>query len=85
MKAIVEAKNQGYILENELAKEIGLKQVNSLVDYNFLHRRPSKQFAYDIKYQPNQQIILTAMNMPSVRAMEQHLSEVNQAKNNYHS
>ncbi|PKY38629.1 hypothetical protein RhiirA4_514484 [Rhizophagus irregularis] len=79
MEAIVNAKDQGYILERELVKEIGFKQVNSLINYNFLHRRPTKRFAYDIKCLSNE-AILTAMNMPSVRAMEDHLSLVSSNK-----
>ncbi|RIB12848.1 hypothetical protein C2G38_2199567 [Gigaspora rosea] len=78
MEAIVKAENQGYILEDDLIKEIGSEQVDSLVDYNFLHRRPTKQYANDID--PTKEIILTAMNQPSVRAMESHLSKVTQSK-----
>ncbi|CAI2197359.1 9017_t:CDS:1, partial [Funneliformis geosporum] len=47
---------------------------NSLVDYNFLHCRPTTLFSNDID--PPDKMILTAMNQPSVRAMEQVLSEV---------
>ena len=75
MEAIVKAKNQGYILEDDLIKEIGYKQVNSLIYYDFLHRRPTNRFANDISYLPDK-IILTAMNQPSVRAMEQILFEI---------
>ncbi|CAG8486066.1 15229_t:CDS:2, partial [Gigaspora rosea] len=78
MEAIVKAENQGYILEDDLIKEIGSEQVDSLVDYNFLHRRPTKRYANDID--PTKGIILTAMNQPSVRAMECLLSEVTQSK-----
>ncbi|CAG8820821.1 3164_t:CDS:2, partial [Dentiscutata erythropus] len=73
MEAIVKTENREYILEKDLIKEIGFKQVNSLVDYNFLHCRPTKRYANDIDSPDG--IILTAMNQPSVRAMERHLSE----------
>jgi hypothetical protein len=80
MKAIVKAEDQGYILEDDLIEEIGCKQVNSLINYNFLHRQLiTKRFANDIVDPPNK-IILTAMNQPSVRAMEQILSEVTSNK-----
>src|SRR6185436_11943223 len=75
MEAIVKAENQGYILEEDLIKEIGSEKVDSLVDYNFLHRRPTKRFANDITDQPKE-VILTSMNQPSVRAMEHLLSKV---------
>ncbi|CAI2165106.1 15061_t:CDS:2 [Funneliformis geosporum] len=78
MKAIVKSEDQGYILEDDLIKAIGPKQVNSLVDYNFLHCRPTTLFANDID--PPDKIILTAMNQPSVRTMEQVLSEVTSNK-----
>ncbi len=78
MKAIVKAEDQGYILEDDLIKAIGSEQVDSLVDYNFLHRRPTTRFANDID-SPGE-IILTAMNQPSVRAMERILSKVSPSK-----
>ncbi|CAG8641143.1 1458_t:CDS:2 [Funneliformis mosseae] len=80
MKAIVEAENQGYILEDDLINEIGSEQVDSLVDYNFLHCRPVSTSKYANDINPPDKIILTAMNQPSVRAMEQILSEVNSNK-----
>ncbi|KAF0528468.1 hypothetical protein F8M41_013158 [Gigaspora margarita] len=79
MEAIVKAEYQGYILEDDLIKEIGSEKVDSLVDYNFLHRRPTTQFANDINDPPDE-IILTAMNQPSVRAMEHLLSKVSPSK-----
>ena len=47
MEAIIKAENQGYILEDDLINEIGSEQVDSLVDYNFLHCRPTSNFAND--------------------------------------
>ncbi|CAG8449357.1 8478_t:CDS:2, partial [Acaulospora morrowiae] len=79
MKAIVKAENQGYILEVDLIKEIGSEKVDSLVDYNFLHRRSTTQFANDITDPPDENI-LTAMNQPSVRAMKHLLSNVSPSK-----
>jgi hypothetical protein len=37
MKAIVEAEDQGFILENVLIGMIGYKKVRSIVKYNFLY------------------------------------------------
>ncbi|PKC04664.1 hypothetical protein RhiirA5_487516 [Rhizophagus irregularis] len=79
MNAIVKAENQGYIFENDLIKEIGAEKVYSLIDYNFLHRRLTTRFTYDIIDPPNK-IILTAMNQPSVCAMKQVLSEIVEKK-----
>ncbi|PKY58617.1 hypothetical protein RhiirA4_513025 [Rhizophagus irregularis] len=72
MEALVKAENQGYILEDDLINVIGSNQVDSLVDYNFLYRRQNSRFAYDI-IKPSDKIILTAMNQPSLRAMERLL------------
>ncbi|CAG8454621.1 9254_t:CDS:2, partial [Paraglomus occultum] len=54
MEAIVKAENQGYILEDDLIKEIGSGKVDSLVDYNFLHCRPTTLFANDITDPPDE-------------------------------
>ncbi|RIA86252.1 hypothetical protein C1645_740970 [Glomus cerebriforme] len=78
MKAIVKAENQGYILEDDLINEISSEQVDSLVNYNFLHYRLTSEFANDID--PSDKIILTVMNQPSVHVMEQVLSEVTSNK-----
>ncbi|CAG8742661.1 15548_t:CDS:2 [Gigaspora margarita] len=79
MEAIVKAENQKYILEDDLIKEIGSEKVDSLVDYNFLHHRPTTQFANDITDPPDK-VILIAMNQPSVRAMEHLLSKLSPSK-----
>ncbi|RGB41810.1 P-loop containing nucleoside triphosphate hydrolase protein [Rhizophagus diaphanus] len=79
MNAIVKAENQGYIIEDDLIKEIGAEKVYSFIDYNFLHRRLTTRFTYDIIDPPNK-IILTAMNQPSVCAMKQVLSEIAEEK-----
>ncbi|RGB30560.1 P-loop containing nucleoside triphosphate hydrolase protein [Rhizophagus diaphanus] len=73
MRALVKAENQGYILEDDLINVVGSDQIDSLVENNFLYRRQSSKFAYDIIKPPNK-IILTAMNQPSLRAMEQVIS-----------
>ncbi|RIA84276.1 hypothetical protein C1645_832497 [Glomus cerebriforme] len=67
MKALVKSEDQGSILERDLIKEIGYKKVNSLVDFNFLYRRPTNNFAYDID--PPDEVVLTARNQPSLYAM----------------
>ncbi|CAJ0845005.1 13515_t:CDS:2, partial [Entrophospora sp. SA101] len=81
MEAIVKAEDQGFILEEDLIKAIGDEQVYSLVDYNYLHRRPTNQYANDI-IDPPDEVILTAMNQPSLCAMKRLL--LRQAKNNCH-
>ncbi|RHZ64777.1 hypothetical protein Glove_320g124 [Diversispora epigaea] len=69
MEALVKAKDQGFILEDNLIETIGFEEVNSLLNYNLLHRRPTPQFSYDIINPPNK-VILTAMSKPSLCAME---------------
>ncbi|CAB5212023.1 hypothetical protein RhiirA5_425747 [Rhizophagus irregularis] len=71
MKKIVEAENKGFVLERDLIEEIGIRKLHSLVNNNFLHRRQTNMFANDINA-PNE-VILTAMNQPSLRAMERLL------------
>lgn len=73
MEALMNAKDQGYILEADLIEAIGVNQVNSLIYYGFLHRRPTDQYYYDINW-PGE-TILTAMDQPSLRAMECILSK----------
>ena len=41
MKAVVKAENRGFVLEADLEREISHEKIHSLVDYNFLHRRPT--------------------------------------------
>src|SRR5207247_1157822 len=75
MKAIVEAEDQGFILERDLIKEISYKKVYSLVKHNYLYRRSTNQFFNDI-INPPDEIILTAMNQPSLCAMKRLLTTV---------
>ncbi|CAG8440351.1 5069_t:CDS:2, partial [Ambispora leptoticha] len=67
MKVIVA--NQEYILEDDFAEKICHDKVYSLIEYNFLHLRPTSAFCYDIINPPNE-AILTPMNQKSVNAME---------------
>jgi hypothetical protein len=72
MKKIVQAEDKGFILERDLVEELGnKKKVHSLVYHNFLHHRPTNMFANDID--APSEVILTAMNQPSLRAMERLL------------
>ncbi|RIA86304.1 hypothetical protein C1645_829451 [Glomus cerebriforme] len=75
MVAIVKAEDQGFILEDDLIAAIGSKQVYSLIDYNYLHRRPTNKYANDI-INPPEEVILTVMNQPSLRAMERLLYKI---------
>ncbi|RIA86305.1 hypothetical protein C1645_740939 [Glomus cerebriforme] len=75
MMAIVKVEDQGFILEDDLINIIGSKQVYSLIDYNYLFRRPTNKYANDI-INPPDKVILTAINQPSLRAMECLLSKI---------
>ena len=79
MKAVVDAENRGFVLEADLEKEISREKINSLVDYNLLHSRPTNNFAFDI-IDPPDKVMLTAMNKPSLRAMEHLLHKVSLRK-----
>ena len=78
MKAVVKAEDQGFVLEKDLVREISREKIHSLVDYNFLHRRITNNFAFDIIDPPNEPI-LTVMNKPSLRAMEHLLDNLGEA------
>ncbi|GBB99040.1 hypothetical protein RclHR1_00340031 [Rhizophagus clarus] len=67
MRAV--GRSPGYILENDLIKSIGYEAVSSLIEYNFLFRRSTNNFAYDIINPPEDKVILTAMSKPSEYAM----------------
>jgi hypothetical protein len=73
MKAVVEAEDQGFILEDDLIRMIGYEKVHSLIKYNFLYPRLTDRFYNDIINPPPGEVILTAMNQPSLRAMERYL------------
>lgn len=73
MKALVRAEDQGFILEMDLIEKIGCEKVRSLVNYKFLHRQPTNNYVYDI-INPSEEVILTAMNKLSLRAMERLLN-----------
>ncbi|CAG8655783.1 16473_t:CDS:2, partial [Cetraspora pellucida] len=67
MEAIVA--NPEFILEYDLTQLVGRNKVNSLIEHNFLHRRPTSKFSEDIINPPAAKVILTAMNKPSIFAM----------------
>ncbi|PKC75020.1 hypothetical protein RhiirA1_334341, partial [Rhizophagus irregularis] len=74
MNAII--RSPGFILENNLINEIGHEAVSSLIEYNFLHRRPTNNYANDI-INPPDEVILTAISKPSIFAMENLLKRIN--------
>ncbi|PKY51551.1 hypothetical protein RhiirA4_424599 [Rhizophagus irregularis] len=79
MKALVEAEDQGFILEDDLIKEIGYKAVRSLVDYRYLYRRPNFGLNSDLTNPPAEsKVMLTPMNQLSLNAAKDLLK-----KNNY--
>ncbi|CAB5353962.1 unnamed protein product [Rhizophagus irregularis] len=78
MKALVEAEDQGFILEDDLIKEIGYKAVRSLVDYRYLYRRPNFGLNSDLTNPPAEsKVMLTPMNQPSLNAAKDLLKENN--------
>ncbi|CAG8517338.1 3248_t:CDS:2 [Paraglomus brasilianum] len=75
MRFIVKNADQGFVAERDLIREIGPEKLLSLVHYNFLHRRPTPIYTFDIVNPPNEPI-LTPMSQPALRAMEDLLKMV---------
>ncbi|RHZ81082.1 hypothetical protein Glove_123g45 [Diversispora epigaea] len=71
LKEIVE-KNNEFIYTNDLVLQIGEVKVNSLLEHNFLHLRPTQRFTYDIDNLDVSKVgsILTPTNRPLAYAME---------------
>ncbi|CAJ0845192.1 12581_t:CDS:2 [Entrophospora sp. SA101] len=74
MEAIVKAEDQGFILEEDLIKAIGDEQVYSLVDYNYLHRRPTNQYANDI-IDPPDEVNSEALDSHIVETVQDNFEE----------
>ena len=75
MRFIVKNADQGFVAERDLIREIGPEKLLSLVHYNFLHRRPTPIYTFDIVNPPNEPI-LTPMSQPALRVMEDLLKMV---------
>ena len=75
MRFIVKNADQGFVTEMDLIREIGARKLLSLVYYNFLHRRPTPNYTFDIVNPPNVPI-LTPMSQPALRVMEELLKEI---------
>ncbi|CAB4491025.1 unnamed protein product [Rhizophagus irregularis] len=78
MKALVEAEDQGFILEDDLIKEIGYKAVRSLVDYRYLYRRPNFGLNSDLTNPPAEsKVMLTPMSQLTLNAAKKLLKKNN--------
>ncbi|RGB43805.1 P-loop containing nucleoside triphosphate hydrolase protein [Rhizophagus diaphanus] len=78
MKALVETEDQGFILEDDLMKEIGYKAVRSLVDYRYLYRRSNFGLNSDLTNPPAEsKVMLTPMNQLSLNAAKDLLKKNN--------
>jgi len=75
MRLIVKNADQGFVTEMDLTREIGKEKLLSLVHYNFLHRRPTPLYTFDIVNPPDIPI-LTPMSQPALRVMEDLLKTV---------
>ena len=79
MKKLVNSK-EGFLAYEDLCKEIGLSVVDSLIDSNLLHLRPSPNFAYDLPKHHASKSILTAETPSSLVAMKEVLSDIENGK-----
>jgi len=74
MKKLVDSES-GFLVYEDLCKEMGQKVVDAFIDYNLLHLRPSRNFAYDLPEFPAGKSILTAETPSSLVAMRRILSD----------
>ncbi|CAB4407840.1 unnamed protein product [Rhizophagus irregularis] len=78
MKALVEAEDQGFILEDDLIKEIGYKAVRSLVYYRYLYRRPNFGLNNDLINPPAEsKVMLTPVSQLTLNAAKKLLEKNN--------
>ncbi|RIA93733.1 hypothetical protein C1645_819028 [Glomus cerebriforme] len=75
MKALVEAENQGFILEKDLIKKIGSEAVHSLIEYRHLYPRQNFNETYDIINPPKMPEMMLTPVYPLFHAMKSLLKE----------
>jgi|GEM_PF-4101716 hypothetical protein len=79
MKELVNS-DSGFLIYEDLCKEVGQSVVDALIDYNLLHLRPSRNFAYDLPEYDAEKAVLTAETPSSFVAMKKLLKDIEQCK-----
>eukprot|EP01067_Filipodium_phascolosomae_P004662 Filipodium_phascolosomae@DN2795_c0_g1_i7.p1 len=75
MKKLVDSKT-GFLVYEDLCKEMGDDVVDAFIDNNLLHLRPSRNFAYDLPAHTTEKAILTADTPSSLIAMKRMLADI---------
>ena len=73
MEKLIESEN-GFLLYDELCKELGEVKIVSLIEANLLHLRPTPELSYDLENAPKKMIV-TADSPTSALAMKLILEE----------
>ena len=73
MEKVIESEN-GFLLYDELCKELGEVKIVSLIEANLLHLRPTPELSYDLENAPKKMIV-TADSPTSALAMKLILEE----------
>eukprot|EP01066_Platyproteum_vivax_P018698 Platyproteum_vivax@DN7590_c0_g1_i1.p1 len=79
MKKLVDSKT-GFLVYEDLCKEMGRDVVDAFIDNNLLHLRPSRDFAYDLPAHTTKETILTAETPSSLIAMKDMLADIDKGK-----
>jgi hypothetical protein len=79
MEKLVNAEG-GFLIYEELCKDVGQSVVDALIDYNLLHLRPSKNFTFDLPEYDGAKSVLTAETPSSFVAMQKVLKDIKQGK-----
>ncbi|NGX52451.1 MAG: hypothetical protein KR126chlam5_00749 [Candidatus Anoxychlamydiales bacterium] len=74
MKKLVNAKN-GFLIYEDLLREMGPKVVNAFIESHILHLRTSPKFAYDLPEEPKGRPIITAMTPSALVVMKNILAD----------
>lgn len=75
MKKLTGSKS-GFLIYDDLCKEIGKEVIDAMIDHNLLHLRPTKRFSYDLPDSPYDEPIVTAETPASLVAMRHILKNL---------
>ena len=75
MQKLVKAES-GFLIYDDLCKEHGRSVIDSMIEHNILHLRPTNYCSFDLPSQPKHKAIVTAESACGRIAMEDVLKEL---------
>ena len=72
----------GYVQYDDDLSRFGMRKTEAMIKRNIIHYRPSATFSRDLQPIPDFGVV-SAIGVPSLRAMEQLLERVRQRKEQY--